>query len=396
MRAANSGSKGASLLLSSQTLLLAARHLIVAGVCLLPIVFSGLTAAQSQPASAPSGPTDTAASLPLASMPSGQTDTTASPQTAPATDQKAPGSISGTIIDQSGALAVGAKVKLTYDHGVPQEVVSGDNGQFSFSNVPPGQFQLNFSAPGFASHDVSGELAPGQAYIVPEVMLSLATAVTEVNVTMTTEEMAEVQIKEQEKQRVLGFIPNFYVTYLPDPAPLVARQKFQLAWKSVIDPITFLGVGFLAGVQQAADEYGGYGQGAEGYAKRFGAAYGDVFVGTMLGSAILPSLFKQDPRYFYKGEGSTRSRLLRGLSNSVMCKGDNKKWQVNYSGIIGSFATGGISYLYYPPGDRGAGLLVQNSLIRLAESSVAGVFQEFVLRKLTPHAKQPAQQQQQP
>ena len=123
----------------------------------------------------------------------------------------------------------------------------------------------------------------------------------------------------------------------------------------------------------------------QGYAKRFGAAYGDVFSGTFIGSAILPSLLKQDPRYFYKGTGSTRSRILYALANAVICKGDNKRWQPNYSGIIGSFATGGISYLYYPQAIAVQDLLVQNSLLRLAGSAVAGVFQEFVLRRLTPH-----------
>jgi len=291
------------------------------------------------------------------------------------------------VIDQSGALAVGAHVKLTSDHAAPQEVLSGDNGQFSFSNVPPGPFQLSITAPDFESHNVSGELAPGQAYLVPEVMLSLATTVTNVNVTMTPVEMAEVQIKEQEKQRVLGFIPNFYVTYVSDPVPLVPRQKFELAWKSVIDPVTFLGVGALAGLEQASDDYGGYGQGAEGYGKRFGAAYADVFIGTFIDSAILPSLFKQDPRYFYRGPDSSGSRLLYALGNSVICKGDNKRYQVNYSAILGSFMTGGISYLYYPASDRSAGLIVQNSLIRIAEGSFAGVFQEYVLKKFTSHSQ---------
>jgi hypothetical protein len=72
----------------------------------------------------------------------------------------------------------------------------------------------------------------------------------------------------------------------------------------------------------------------------------------MIGSAILPALLKQDPRYFYKGTGTTRSRILYAIANSVMCKGDNGHWQVNYSGILGGAAAGGISNLYYPASDR--------------------------------------------
>ncbi len=185
---------------------------------------------------------------------------------------------------------------------------------------------------------------------MPEIMLSVATAVTEVRVELTQIEVAQEEIKEQEKQRVFGFIPNFYVTYVPDPAPLIAKQKFELAFRSVIDPFTFVAVGFLAGLQQASDEFGAYGQGAEGYAKRYGAAYGNVVTSTFIGSAILPTIFKQDPRYFYRGTGSKKSRLGYALANAVICKGDNKKWQPNYSEIIGAFATGAISYTYYPAG----------------------------------------------
>jgi len=300
-------------------------------------------------------------------------------------DRQLPGSIIGTVTDQVGDLAVGAQVQLTrQDQSQKQEVLSGDNGQFSFANLPPGPFKLTVSAPGFDTQVFSGDLGPSQVYIVPAITLAVTAAVTEVRVGGTQFEVAAEELKEQEKQRVFGFIPNFYVTYVSDPAPLASRQKFQLAWRSVIDPFTFVGVGFLAGIDQASDQFGGYGQGAEGYAKRFGAAYGNVVASTFIGSAILPSLFKQDPRYFYKGSGSTRSRILYALANAVICKGDNKKWQFNYSEVIGAFATGAISYTYYPEADRN-GVIWQNGLIKLGESAVAGIFQEFVLRKLTPH-----------
>ena len=152
-----------------------------------------------------------------------------------------------------------------------------------------------------------------------------------------------------------------------------------------IDPFTFVGVGILAGFQQATNAFPGYGQGAQGYGKRFGADYANVVAGTFIGSAILPSLLKQDPRYFYKGTGSSGSRLLYALANTVICKGDNQRWQPNYSGMIGSFATGGISSLYYPASDRNATqVVIQNSLIRMGETTFANVLQEFVVRKLTP------------
>ena len=340
------------------------------------ILGSSLAVAQSQASSISNRESDTPTRA--SSSASGTVDQS---------DPRSVGSISGIVAVQNGALASGALVSLTREGQPAIEVTSGENGEFSFTNQAPGAFRLTITAKGFQTKTFSGNLRPGMSFVLPEIVLSVARATTEVNVTYTTEEIAEQQIKYQLQQRVLGFIPNFYASYVPDAAPLVPRQKFQLAWKSVTDPITIVGAGFLAGIYQAGDVYPGYGQGAEGYAKRFGATYGDVFIGTFIDSALLPSLLKQDPRYFYRGTGSTKSRLLYALGNAVICKGDNKKYQPNYSAIIGSFITTSISYTYYPPSDRNASLFMQASLIRIAEGSVAGLFQEFVVRKLTPHLK---------
>ena len=100
----------------------------------------------------------------------------------------------------------------------------------------------------------------------------------------------------------------------------------------------------------------------------------------------MPTLLKQDPRYFYKGTGTKRSRILRAVSSSVICKGDNGHWQPNYSNVIGSFAGAGLEATYLPANDRrGAGFVVSSALIRLGETSIAGVLQEFVLPKFTPN-----------
>jgi hypothetical protein len=207
-------------------------------------------------------------------------------------------------------------------------------------------------------------------------------------------EVAEDEIKVEEKQRVLGVIPNFYVSYITDAAPLTPKQKFELAWKTSVDPVTFGLNGAIAGIQQAQNDFSGYGQGAQGYAKRYGASYTNLTMETFIGGAILPSLLKQDPRYFYKGSGSTRSRILYAIANSVICKGDNKHWQANYSGILGSLAAGGISNLYYPAQDRnGAALTFENALIEIGENAAANILQEFVIRRLTPSASRGQQAQ---
>ncbi len=302
-------------------------------------------------------------------------------------DLQQPGAISGTVVDQSGARITGASVKLVREgESSGTEVLSDDNGQFSFSNVAPGPFHLTITSEWLAPQEFSGNMHPGEAYVTPLFRLIIATQVTEVRVGLTREELADAQIKDQEKQRVFGFIPNFYVSYVPDAAPLAPKHKFALAWKSATDPVTFAAVGVVAGFDQAGDRWGAYGQGARGYARRFGASYGDVFAGTFIGSAILPSVLKQDPRYFYKGRGSKRSRILYALANSVICKGDNGHWQPNYSSVAGNLAAGGISNLYYPANDRnGIGTVVTTALIRLGETAVANIFQEFVAPKMTPN-----------
>jgi carboxypeptidase family protein len=303
------------------------------------------------------------------------------------TDAQQPGSITGIVVDPTGNGVAGAHITLAREDRSPAlEQLSRDDGQFSFSNVAPGPFHLSIDSSDFAPQSVSGNLSSGESCVVPRMTLAVATNVTEVRVELSTVEIAQDQITEQEKQRLFGVIPNFYVSYVPDAVPLTSRQKFQLAWKSTVDPVSFGVTGVVAGVQQATDKFPGYGQGAAGYGRRYGAAYGDLVTGTYIGGAVLPSLLKQDPRYFYKGTGSVKSRVLYALANSVICKGDNGRWQPNYSGILGSLASGGISNLYYPDGDKNdAALTFENALIGIGETAAVNLLQEFVMRRLTPN-----------
>jgi hypothetical protein len=299
--------------------------------------------------------------------------------------QELSGSISGTVVDPSSAVIVGARIKLTGENqSLSQEVLSGDDGQFSFANIAPGPFQITITSVRFATHVSTGTLHSGEIYIVPQIVMVVAADI-EVQVGVSPAEVAEEQLKIEEKQRVLGFIPNFYVSYIPNPVPLNSKQKFKLAWKTTVDPVTLIVNGAFAGVEQAQNHFRGYGQGAQGYGKRFGAGYADTITSTFIGGAVLPSLLKQDPRYFYKGTGSNRSRILYAIANSVICKGDNRHWQANYSNILGNLAAGGISNLYYPADDRnGAGLTFENAAIGIGATAIANLFQEFVVRKFTP------------
>jgi carboxypeptidase family protein len=286
-----------------------------------------------------------------------------------------------------GAVIAGALVKVSrQDPPLNQETTSDSDGQFYFVGIAPGPFQLTVTSPGFAMQTLSGTLHSGEDFSVPPVEMTVAGSASEVRVSMTPVEVAEAEIKDEEKQRVLGVIPNFYVTYNPAAVPLHPRQKFELAWKLTIDPVNFGVTAAIAGIQQATNSFSGYGQGAQGYGKRLGAAYADSVTSTFIGGAILPSLFKQDPRYFYKGTGMRRSRVFYALANAVICKGDNGHWQANYSAILGSLAAGGISNLYYPESDRDPSVTFENTLIGIGASAANNLLQEFVIRKLTRNA----------
>jgi hypothetical protein len=300
--------------------------------------------------------------------------------------RQANGTICGRVSDSAGAPIEGARVTLARaDQSPTQDELSDENGRFTFTGITPGNFQLTITSPGFAPQGTSGTLHAGENYTVPSVSLTVATAVTKIQVSLSRTELAEAEIKDEEKQRILGFVPNFYVSYVSDAAPLTSKQKFGLAWKTTIDPVNFALTGVIAGVEQSQNSFSGYGQGAQGYAKRFGASYTDGVTGTFIGSAIFPSLFKQDPRYFYKGSGSKHSRVLYALANSVICKGDNGRWQPNYSAILGDLAAGGISNLYYPEKDRDdAKLTFETALIGIGANAVTNLLQEFVMRRLTP------------
>ena len=307
--------------------------------------------------------------------------------TTPATATSAPmGNISGTVLDVTGTPLVGAQIRLTREVATPvEQTFTEQNGQFSFANIAPGSFTLSVALTGFKTKTVSASLPASQDYVVPAIMLEVAPVVTDVSVRLTTVEVAQEQIKEQEQQKLLAVIPNYYASYVPDAAPLNPKQKFELAWTLAIDPSSFVIAGIIAGGQQANNSVPGSGQGAAGYFNRFGAAYGDFFIGTYISNAILPSILKQDPRYFYKGTGSTKSRIAWALKRSVMARGDNGHWQPDYSGILGSLAVGGISNLYCPEGSRhGFSTTLTNTLIGIGTGAGVNLLQEFVFPKVTP------------
>jgi Carboxypeptidase regulatory-like domain len=299
-----------------------------------------------------------------------------------------PGNIVGTVTDVNGDPVPDATVELKSSDGVERRaLVTPDNGYFEFHGVKAGTpYEVNVTAVSFAGWSSPPiTIAPGEFKIVTGIQLRIQTELTEVQVHYDPVEVATEQLKVEETQRVFGIIPNFYVTYDKNAAPLTAKMKFQLALKVSIDPVTIAGVAFYSAVQQAGDTPN-YGQGAEGYGKRVGANAATGFSDIMIGGAILPTLLHQDPRYFYQGTGTTSSRARHAIFSPFVARGDNGNWQPNYSSLGGDLAAAAISNTYYPRSDRGIGLVFGNFAIGTAERIGASLAQEFVVGKFTRRA----------
>ena len=300
-----------------------------------------------------------------------------------------PGKISGTVTDVNDDIVPGANVILESSPSKDRRsTVSGNNGSFTFDDLTPGvPYRVTINADGFLTWTSPViMISPGQIHFLTGSKLQIAAGAVSVTVYASSEQIAAEQVKIEERQRVFGIIPNFYVVYDHDAAPLTTKLKFRLALKASTDPVFLAANALVAGAQQAGDTPN-YGQGAKGYGQRFGASYATGFTDIMVGEAILPSLLHQDPRYFYQGTGTKRSRVFHALSSPFICKGDNGKWEPNYSTVGGDLAAGAVSNLYYPQSNRGTGIVFENALITTGGRMANGLVQEFILRRFTPSAR---------
>jgi hypothetical protein len=297
------------------------------------------------------------------------------------------GSINGVITDTDGAAIPNAQITLELPATKATLLTrpTDTTGAFQLAPVPPGTYRVRIKAVGFSSWKVEDiAVHPGESVTLTPVELGVE-AIDSMVDAITVEDLAEQQITAEEHQRILGVLPNFYVSYLHGNAqPLTSRQKFKLALVVSRDPLTFFTSGVSAGIEQAQGDLAGYGPGFTGYASRFAAAYGDHLSATFLGSAVFPSIFHQDPRYFYNGRGSVIHRALYAISTVVICKGDNGHWQPNYSNVLGNIGSGAVSSLYYPNSAKhDLQTSVDNIFIGIGEGSFGTLFQEFLLKHLT-------------
>jgi hypothetical protein len=181
-------------------------------------------------------------------------------------DQKS-STVAGVVTDQRGDPVRGATVSLIGPAGAePKTALTDENGSFAIA-ADAGIFDLQLSAPEFATKTVHAELGGNQQLDLGSIALTIQIATTEVRVSMTEKEMAEEQVRTEESQRILGVIPNFLVTYDHDAVPLHAKQKYELAFRTLIDPET-IGVDLVSsGLQQQTGALKGYGTGPEGICK---------------------------------------------------------------------------------------------------------------------------------
>ena len=293
-------------------------------------------------------------------------------------------SVAGTVLDLSGATVSGADVNLMHSDGTQSHtMLSNANGEFGFLKILPGSYLVAVNAKGFAPFtSVEFLVTDQQVYELPDISLSVATASIEVMV-RPTDLIAAEQIRAAEKQRLMGVIPNFYTSYIYDAAPLTWKQKFSLAARGTFDPAAVIGVGLAAGIEQANNSYAGYGQGAAGYSKRYAAKFIDGRSSDFLTHAVFPSVFHQDPRYYYQGSGTFKSRLVHAVGSAFVTRSDSGRNEPNYSYLLGNMSAAALSNLYYPPGNRGAHLIFTNTALGLAGRLGTNLIREFLSKRLT-------------
>jgi hypothetical protein len=228
-------------------------------------------------------------------------------------------------------------------------------------------------------------LLAGEHFQLPDITLPIATAQADVTVTMTETKLAQVEVHDAEKQRVLGVFPNFYTSFVWNAAPMNAEQKFDLVAHATLDPVELVTTAIVAGIEQYRNTFPEYGTDADAYGKRYGAAFADDTIGKIIGRAILPSVLHQDPRYFVMGTGTTKARIRHAIAFGIFCRGDNGKSQINFSHLGGNAAAGAISTLYRPDTDSAGELAGLDVLLGIGGDAVQGLTREFLFRRFTHH-----------
>jgi hypothetical protein len=244
-----------------------------------------------------------------------------------------------------------------------------------FPDAP--QAQLSADDANAAQQAPASNQAPATPSSAGQDSSSAQTAPPQTDAAKTQHEQAAEQLKAQEHQRVMGVMATFNTTTNRNALPLSSGQKFQLFFKGETDPWPFGLALVVAGIGQADDSYPEWGYGAQGYAKRFGAAYTDAFIGNFFGNAVLTSVLHEDPRYFQKGTGTFTKRFLWAASSTVWCRRDKGTWGPNYANVGGNLIGSAIARTYYPASERTVGDTIQDGITVSMEGIVGAEVIEF-------------------
>jgi len=182
---------------------------------------------------------------------------------------------------------------------------------------------------------------------------------------------------ERESRHILGILPN-YRTFpsLYNYEPLTSREKFKIASEDSLDRGTFVLGALFGGLGQLTDSNKSFGRGGAGFARYFGASYGDLLIGNYMSEAVYPSILHQDPRYFRRGAGSGRSRFAYAISQIFWTHRDSGGSQFNYSEWLGNSTAVAISNAYYPD-QRSAGSSISKLAMQIGVDAVGNVLKEF-------------------
>ena len=204
-------------------------------------------------------------------------------------------------------------------------------------------------------------------------------------------------------RRVVLFVarkPEIKTAYAPSRQPgsricaLAPKQKFRLFVRDTFEPVTIVVAAFDAGLEQAEDSDPTFGQGAEGYGKRFGTAAADFISNNFFHTFFFPALFRQDPRYYRLGEGSNGLRLKHALMHVLVAQADSGKRMFNASEWMGTIAATALSNTYHPGNERGVGPVTRRVAISVGIDVGFDVLREFwpeTVRKLRLPFREPDQ-----
>jgi hypothetical protein len=197
------------------------------------------------------------------------------------------------------------------------------------------------------------------------------------------------QAAKTSNDRIFWTLPNFLTVEDADNVPpMTAKDKFKVMARGAFDPSAFVLTGVVAALDQASDTNPSYGQGFQGYAKRYGTAYGDNFVENFLANATFPALLHEDPRYYQLGHGGFWRRSAHAIGRVIITRTDSGDQQFNYSEFLGAFSAAAISdYTYHPDSDRGISKVVKVSITQIGWDTANFMLREFWpdLRKLAHH-----------